>query len=656
MLNILGALNTLPKIIVVGYPALHRFARSIFKEEEIFQGIELETLLYSRFLENLAANKNRYKLESQNVLVAADRGALYLQDNYNLPVIPVNFSGYELMEAVKKACKYMENKDEIVLVIYYEKIMEIEELQNILNVKVKQVVFNRNEELEYVLQELKAAGHKVIIGGSNVCNLASKYGIKSIFMFTKLATKKALVNAAKMLMAVHNEAERKEQFITIIDIVQSGIICTDNSWRITTFNNAAEKILNVKGNVLNRSIKEVFPLIDLPASTNQVVAQKNKLVSIEQANVVMDVMPIIVNDTCAGVVFVIQDTVTLQKNEQEIRQKLHQRRLVANYTFANIVGESPVIKQTISKAKSFGQSESIILITGETGTGKELFAQSIHNISSRCNKPFVAINCAALPETLLDSELFGYEQGAFTGAHKEGKLGLFELAHTGTILLDEIGEITPSMQARLLRVLQEKEVMRVGGVKIIPVNVRVIAATNQNLWNEVKAGRFREDLYYRLSVLELHTPSLRERIEDIPHLTRNFLRRTLPKVDDALIEIIYLLSKDYPWPGNIRELENILERFVALAADKPNKEEILYNVFWDAVNKTDTHINNGPSTMVSINELKNKMKKIESNEIKQALEAANGNKSAAARLLGISRSTLWRKINDDSKTTLPNTK
>jgi transcriptional regulator with PAS, ATPase and Fis domain len=212
------------------------------------------------------------------------------------------------------------------------------------------------------------------------------------------------------------------------------------------------------------------------------------------------------------------------------------------------------------------------------------------------------------------------------------------------------------MQARLLRVLQEKEVMRVGGVKIIPVNVRVIAATNQNLWDEVKAGNFREDLYYRLSVLELHTPSLRERIEDIPHLAKNFLRRTLTKIDDSLIEIIYLLSKDYTWPGNIRELENILERFVALAADKPNNEEILYNVFWEAVNKTDTHNNNGQSPMISVNELKNKMKKIESNEILQALEAVNGNKSAAARLLGISRSTLWRKINDESKTKRPNTK
>jgi propionate catabolism operon transcriptional regulator len=652
----MGALNTLPKIIVVGYPALHRFARSIFKEEEIFKGIDLETLPYNRFVENIAANKTRYKLESQDVLVAADRGALNLQENYNLPVIPVNFSGYELMEAVKKACKYMKDNNEIVLVIYYKKIMEIEELQSILNVKVKQIVFNKNQELDYVLQELKSAGHKLIIGGSNVCNLASKYGMKSIFMYTKLATKKALTNAANMLLAVHREAERKEQFITIINIVNSGIICTDNSWQITTFNNAAEKILNVKGNVLNRSIKEVFPLIDLPTSTNQVVAQKNKLVSIDQANVVMDVMPIIVNDTCTGVVFVIQDTLTLQKNEQEIRQKLHQRRLVANYTFANIIGESPVIKQTLSKARSFGQTESIILITGETGTGKELFAQSIHNISSRCNKPFVAINCAALPETLLDSELFGYEQGAFTGAHKEGKPGLFELAHTGTIFLDEIGEITPSMQARLLRVLQEKEVMRVGGVKIIPVNVRVIAATNQNLWDEVKAGNFREDLYYRLSVLELHTPSLRERIEDIPHLAKNFLRRTLTKIDDSLIEIIYLLSKDYTWPGNIRELENILERFVALAADKPNNEEILYNVFWEAVNKTDTHNNNGQSPMISVNELKNKMKKIESNEILQALEAVNGNKSAAARLLGISRSTLWRKINDESKTKRPNTK
>ena len=362
-------------------------------------------------------------------------------------------------------------------------------------------------------------------------------------------------------------------------------------------------------------------------------------------------MPIVVNDNCTGVVFVIQDAVTIQKHEQEIRQQLHQRRLVATYTLTNIVGESAAVKKAVSEAKSFGQTNSTILVTGETGTGKELFAQSIHNISSRHKKPFVAINCAALPETLLDSELFGYEQGAFTGAQKEGKPGLFELAHTGTIFLDEVGELTPPLQARLLRVLQEKEVMRVGGRKIIPVDVRIIAATNRNLWNEVKAGNFREDLYYRLSVLELNIPPLRERKEDIPLLAKSILRKNMPMVDSLLIEKIQLLARDYHWPGNIRELENILERFAVLSKGKPNKEEILGNVFWDSIKnkKNDIPGDDGSLSTLSVLsaiELNSKMKKIESNEIKRILEEVNGNKTAAARILGISRSTLWRKLKE----------
>lgn len=201
----------------------------------------------------------------------------------------------------------------------------------------------------------------------------------------------------------------------------------------------------------------------------------------------------------------------------------------------------------------------------------------------------------------------------------------------------------------MLRVLQEKEVMRVGGRKIIPVDVRIIAATNRNLWNEVKAGNFRQDLYYRLSVLELNIPPLRERKEDIPYLVKSILRQYMSIVDNFLIEKISSLAKDYHWPGNIRELENILERFSVLSKGKSNKEEILYNVFWDNIKGKKTDVPEADSSLsilsvLPVIELSSKMKKIESSEIKRILEKVNGNKTAAARILGISRSTLWRKL------------
>lgn len=643
------------KIIVIGYPILHRLALNIARKLEILHDIAIVNELYDPFLDKINdpefINKELPRLTSNSVLVAADRCATFLQENHNIPVIPVKFSGYALMEALKKAQKYLVNdNDEVVLANYYKEMEEIEEYKKLLKVKVRQVVFNSHEEADAIFSELKKAGNKVVVGGSNAFDTAKKHGIKGIFMYTGSAVEKALVHAAEILQAIRREAEKTERFRTIIELVHSGIICTDNNWQITTFNNAAEKILNISADkAINNSVMDVIPAINLPEKPHQLTAQTNKLVSTGKVNIILDTMPIIVNNNCSGVVFAIQDAVTIQKSEQEIRQQLHQKRLVANYTFANIVGESPAVQLAVAKAKSFGQTDSTILINGDTGTGKELFAQSIHNISARRKKPFIAINCAALPESLLDSELFGYEQGAFTGAQKEGKPGLFELAHTGTIFLDEVGELTPPIQARLLRVLQEKEVMRVGGRKIIPVDVRIIAATNRNLWNEVKAGNFRQDLYYRLSVLELNIPPLRERKEDIPPLARSILRKYMSIVDNFIIEKILFLAREYHWPGNIRELENILERFAVLSRGKPNKEEILCSVFWDSVKskKNDLPEADNPLSTLSalpVIELSSKIKKIESNEIKRILEEVNGNKTAAARILGISRSTLWRKL------------
>lgn len=207
---------------------------------------------------------------------------------------------------------------------------------------------------------------------------------------------------------------------------------------------------------------------------------------------------------------------------------------------------------------------------GETGTGKELFAQAIHNASRRQGQPFVAINCAAVPENLLESELFGYEEGAFTGARKKGKPGLFELAHGGTIFLDEIGDIAQAIQIKLLRVLQQKEIMRVGGQHTIPIDVRVIAATNRNLLAAVQEGTFRADLYYRLNVLPLYLPPLRERKEDIPVLLRDMLfkaNRTLARYAPVIAREILTHLPAYSWPGNVRELQNIAERIMALASN-----------------------------------------------------------------------------------------
>jgi len=318
---------------------------------------------------------------------------------------------------------------------------------------------------------------------------------------------------------------------------------------------------------------------------------------------------------------------------------------VAKYNFEDIVTVDKYMIGLKKLASLYSKTDAAILIQGESGTGKELFAQSIHNTSDRCSGPFVAVNCAAIPENLLESELFGYEGGAFTGARKEGKQGLFELADGGSIFLDEISEISKSLQARLLRVIQEKEIMRVGGDKIIPVDIRIISTTNRNLEKQIENGDFRQDLYYRLNVFNLKIPSLRQRKEDIGLIATKLLNDF---TDDSInnsevVKEIKSLLVSYDWPGNIRELNNVMERLslVLLQSNSNNYKDMLKKV----MNVPDEEDDESITLRVSIkNGLRDAMKEAEKNIIDIMLIKYNYNKNEVAKILKVGRTTLWRKI------------
>ncbi len=304
------------------------------------------------------------------------------------------------------------------------------------------------------------------------------------------------------------------------------------------------------------------------------------------------------------------------------------------YCFPNIIGESSAIKKVFSLIEKVSATDSTVLILGESGTGKELVATTIHYQSSRKDKPLIKINCASLPETLIESELFGHEKGAFTGAIRR-KPGRFELANGGTIFLDEIGDMPPSTQTRLLRVIQEKTFERVGGTGTMSVDVRVLAATNRNLEEDVKSGRFREDLYYRLNVIPVVIPPLRERREDIPALVdfalgkcRNRLAKNIRFSKDAMTALL-----QYDYPGNVRELENIVERGATLAASDIIEKDDLPSVI---LKKSES---NGSVSLAEV------AAGAEKDHIIRILAIAQGNKTKAAELLGISRKTLWEKMN-----------
>lgn len=317
----------------------------------------------------------------------------------------------------------------------------------------------------------------------------------------------------------------------------------------------------------------------------------------------------------------------------------------ARFYFNDILTRSEIMQDTIDLAKAASKNKSTILIQGESGTGKEMFAQSIHNHSKYADGPFIAVNCAAIPRELIGSELFGYVEGAFTGARKGGSPGKFELAQGGTLFLDEIGDMPLEQQAALLRVLQEKQVCRLGGTKTIPVDVRVICATNRDLYKEVQKGTMREDLYFRLNVISLRIPPLRERPEDIELLLKHFLIQADPKwVDyvDKIDPIVWTLLKSYSWPGNVRELQNFAERiqfavddYTIRPEDLPMEIQALYK-------------NNGDSINNSISnqdyDIKEKLAEVEAQHIKSLLVQFNGNITRVAEALGVSRRTVNRRI------------
>jgi PAS domain S-box-containing protein len=391
---------------------------------------------------------------------------------------------------------------------------------------------------------------------------------------------KDIINMIKKIKRMADANKRiSNQLQTIINTVHDGIIALDEKGNLSVFNPVAEEIFGATGSeILGKNIRDDFPKKDMLLIFNKQIGEE-QFIKIRDKHIVVNSSLIKEDDKVIGALYTLKDVTEIQRLEEELRRKLRSQENYARYTFDDIAGTSEAIKSTIGLAKKIAVSHSPILIQGESGTGKELFAQAIHNASPRKRGPFVPVNFAALPESLLESELFGYEEGAFTGARKGGMPGLFEQAHGGTIFLDEIGDAPLSFQVRLLRVLQEKQVRRIGSSRMIPIDIRVIAATNKDIKQLIEKGDFRQDLYYRLNVLPLHIPPLRERKQDILPLAKTFYteffkREPLINAEDYFKEVKEALLA-YDWPGNIRELHNIVEYLINISFDIIPKNDLL---------------------------------------------------------------------------------
>lgn len=411
-------------------------------------------------------------------------------------------------------------------------------------------------------------------------------------------TKEFILQAEKLNRTITAENKLNHELDAILNSVHDAIIAVDAGCHITVFNPRAEELFGYKRHeVIGKIASSVIPHNDFDKIIEQKKNITDALERIDDRYFISNKIPLFMNGTTTGVVATYQDVTEVQKLEQEVRGKLYEKGYVAKFTFDDIISESDAMDNVVKKAIKFSASDEPVLLNGETGVGKEMFAQAIHNRSDRKKYPFVAVNFGALPESLAESELFGYEEGAFTGAKRGGKPGLFEQAHNGTIFLDEIGDATPSIQIKILRILQEKCVIRLGGTKIIPVNVRIIAATNKDLKELIHQGKFREDLYYRLNVLSLNIPSLRKRREDIIPLTDYFLSRYGKKLE--LSEDVQDLFCSYPWHGNVRELENVLRYLSAMYNDKQIELEDLPP---DLINGREEAVNENRVMHLFINE------------------------------------------------------
>lgn len=389
-----------------------------------------------------------------------------------------------------------------------------------------------------------------------IIELADKIGAQGIFDSPRAQAAKAnIISTPWGIDRIFSENEStNEKIKVLIEYIQDGVIITDPMGRIYLSNKKAQSILEKKIVFDGFEIQEMLPGIDLSRNHEK---GKEMLLAVDHKNIIASNHAFYSKGKRNGNIITIRNYDELEDSQHKIRNKLSGESHTAALNFSDIKGSSPAIYECIKKAKRFAASDASVLITGPSGSGKEVFAQSIHNASSRRNYNFVALNCAAIPENLLESELFGYEEGAFTGARKGGKIGYFELAHKGTIFLDEIGEMPLPLQSKLLRVIEERKISRIGSSKVINIDVRIIAATNQNLEQLAEDKAFREDLFYRLNVLPIEIPPLSQRSDDALELLEHFRKKA--EKDWALSHEVTQFLKAYRWPGNVREVRNLAE-------------------------------------------------------------------------------------------------
>jgi propionate catabolism operon transcriptional regulator len=581
--------------------------------------------------------------EEVDALVAAGANGAYLRDHADVPVVVVGASTVDVLQALIQARRLSRR---IGVVNFGRAVAGLEGIRELLDVAIEQRPYLTPEEARARVADLAAEGVGVIVGPGPVCDLAEQAGLKAVLLHGPDSLAEAIHRAADIARIARAEEARREHVSRILDHLDEGVVAVDDEERIQSMNPALQRTLGVGPEVLGRRLSTVAPGLSLARVLGGGTAELDRVQRLGERTLVVNRVPLRAHGVLRGAVLTCREAGSIQRVERNLRSQHRPRAFVARYELASITGDSPAIRRVRALAERYARTEATVLVTGESGTGKEMVAQGIHRASRRRGQPFVAVNCAAFPEALLEAELFGHEEGAFTGARRGGRAGLIEAAHLGTLFLDEVGDVPLPLQSRLLRVLQERQVLRLGSNEPTPVDVRVVAATHRDLRREVARGAFRDDLYFRLNILPLHIPPLRERPGDVAAIAAELLKRALVRHGAAgaygRARALALPRLDgYAWPGNVRELENVVERVAVLfaqgAAGDPGEEELR------AAMPEVLEAGTGPPSAAPA-DLRAARAASERAAIDEAIRASGGNLAEAARRLGVGRSTIYRKM------------
>lgn len=560
----------------------------------------------------------------------------------SLPIYVVTSGYIDVLESFQTLeSEYMLINKQIALLVHKNNFLQLSRLRPYVNNYIELFTFSGSEEAKRILQQIISRNFDAVLTGPTGLVYAEETGIPAYPLCYSEESALDSVKQVKSLLELNRkEILQMKRIQSAVDVSPDAIISTDGEGVVNLCNKRACDILHLsQDQVLNHPVTQIMQDPSWSVVYSKGIAQRSKLVKIGQENYFSTRLPIVQDEQIIGSVCTLQEVEQIRTMESKFRS-LQSRGLTARYQFDDIIGSSPAMRTAISHARIFAETEFTVLLEGETGTGKELFAQSIHNASPRKKGPFVAINCAALPEALLESELMGYEDGAFTGAKKGGKTGLFEMAHGGTIFLDEINQMPLPLQSKLLRVIQERSVMRIGGNRMIPVDVRIIAAANEDLLKKVTAKQFRSDLYYRINIMRLRLPPLRERKEDIPLLTSAFAAHN-EGVDTKSLDNLLAEMNQYNWPGNIRELQNFVWRSIALLTHNVTLEPEFFLEYIPS--KEDVPSEKDISKKISVP--LGTLAEMECSIVAQMIQRCGGNQSQAARILDVSRNTISNKLN-----------